>query len=93
MKDIALMNDFNTLSDNEKNLETYICVNFSGYPARYERKLTLGKKYNSDVIRTINGDKFIYIFDDKGDYTNYRLSMFKTVSEERDKKIDKLLYE
>lgn len=99
MKDI----DFNTLptfntttsswsTDNvERNIETYVCVNFFGYPQRYKRKLTIGKKYESDVIRTIDADKFIYIFNDKGDYSNYRLAMFKTVTEVRNERLETLL--
>jgi hypothetical protein len=78
-------------------MNDYVCVNLAGYPARYKRKLTIGKKYSfgslseDTVIREIDGVKHIYIYDDKGDYTNYRLSMFKTVTEIRNERLETLL--
>lgn len=75
--------------------ETYVCVNKAGYPQRYKRKLTLGKKYGSNQVKLIDGVEHIYIYDDKGDFTNYRLSMFKTLSEAiieiRNKRLETLL--
>ncbi len=48
--------------------ETYVCVNKAGYPQRYKRKLTLGKKYGSNQVKVIDGVKHIYIYVDDEDF-------------------------